>query len=172
MATEAPRLEPRELFGALNRHEVRYVLIGMLAAALHGSPLATVDADICVDSEAENLDRLARALADLDARIRTTDDPRGISFPHDGAFLGRVGMWNLRTRAGDLDISFQPSGTQGYKDLRRAAVPYDVGGLEIPVASLLDVIRSKEAANRPRDRQALPTLRELLAQTLERERRR
>jgi hypothetical protein len=86
--------------------------------------------------------------------------------------LGRVDIWNLGTQAGDLDIRFQPSGTQGYKDRPPEPPSLRVGGLEIPAASLLDVIRSKEAANRASDRQAVPTLRELLAPTLDRERRR
>jgi hypothetical protein len=165
MASDAPRLKPRELLAPLHQHDVRYVVIGLFAALLQGSPLPTLDLDICVAREASNLDNLARALEDLDARLRTPDDPRGVAFPYDGAFLGQVEVWNLRTRAGDLDVAFTPSGTRGYDDLRRDAVAVRVGDLSVPVASLLDVIRSKEAAGRPRDRQALPTLRELLARS-------
>ena len=165
MAFEPPRLRARDLLEVLERHGVRYVVIGMLAALLHGSPLATQDMDICPARESANLDRLAAALEELAARIRTPDDVGGVAFPYDGRFLGQADVWNLRTRFGDLDISFQPSGTRGYEDLRHRAVRYDVGGFEAPVASLLDVIRSKEAANRPRDRQALPTLRELLSRS-------
>jgi hypothetical protein len=159
---DAPRLYARELLGVLNGHGVQYVVIGMFAALLQGSPLATRDIDICPSREPENLDRLATALHELDARIRTPDDPRGIPFPHEGEFLGRVQVWNLRTRVGDLDVSFEPSGTRGYDDLRQRAKTIHVGDLTVPVASLLDVVRSKEAAGRQRDRQALPTLRMLL----------
>lgn len=166
VATDVPPLRPRELFEVLDRHDVRYVLIGMLAAALHGSPLATQDADVCPARDLENLDRLAAALRDLDARLETPDRPEGVSFPYDGKFLGQVEVWNLVTRFGHLDVTFRPSGTRGYDDLRREAVILDVGGgVRAPVASLLDVIRSKEAAGRQRDRQALPTLRELLARS-------
>lgn len=160
---EPPLLRPVELFTVLNRHGVRYVLIGGLAAALHGSPLRTNDADICTAREADNLGLLAAALEELDARIRLPDDPAGVPFPREAAFLARVDVWNLVTRHGNLDIAFRPSGTAGYADLRRAAVTYDVGrGITVPVASLLDVIRSKEAAGRDKDRQALPLLRRLL----------
>ena len=62
-------LEADVLFASLDRHGVRYVLIGGLAAVLHGSPLPTVDADICPSREAANLERLARALTDLDALL-------------------------------------------------------------------------------------------------------
>ena len=166
MASDIAPLRPRELFDVLNRHGVRYVVIGMLAAALHGSPLATQDADICPAQDADNLERLASALCDLDARLETPDRPGGVASPYDGKFLAQVEVWNVVTRFGHLDVSFRPSGTRGYDDLRREAVTLDVGaGLRVPVASLLDVIRSKEAAGRQRDRQALPTLRELLARS-------
>lgn len=63
-------LDADELFAYLDRHGVRYVLIGGLAAVLHGSPLLTSDADICPARDPDNLIRLAAALDDLDARIR------------------------------------------------------------------------------------------------------
>jgi hypothetical protein len=67
------------------------------------------------------------------------------------------------TKFGDLDLSFEPAGTGGYAQLSTNAVQYDLGaGLLVPVAALEDIIRSKEAANRAKDRQALPTLRLLL----------
>lgn len=83
-------------------------------------------------------------------------------FPRDAAMLGRAELWNLTTRLGRLDVAFVPSGTQGYRDLVRDAVRYRIGGVEVLVASLADVIRSKEAAGRERDRLHLPTLRKLL----------
>lgn len=70
---------------------------------------------------------------------------------------------NLATTHGDLDISFTPSGTQGYADLRRDAVEVVLRGTPVRLA---DVIRSKEAAGRDKDRRALPVLRELLATQL------
>jgi len=72
-------------------------------------------------------------------------------------------LLNLTTRFGDLDLSFEPSGTSGYAELSRRSVDYDLGGgLVVAVAALEDIIRSKEAANREKDRLALPTLRLLL----------
>ena len=72
------RFAPEELLGTLERHGVRYVLIGGLAATLHGSPLRTGDADICPARDAANLERLAQALQEIDARIRTADAPGGL----------------------------------------------------------------------------------------------
>lgn len=91
-------------------------------------------------------------------------------FTCDATFLRQVKMLNLVTRFGDLDLSFEPSGTGGYEDLAERSVRSDLGGgLVAPVASLEDIIRSKEAANREKDRMALPTLRLLLQKIKERE---
>jgi hypothetical protein len=149
-----PVLDAEELFACLDRHGVRYVLIGGLAAVLHGSPLPTVDADVCPASDPENLTRLASALAELEARIRTPDVPEGVRFPYDATFLGGVAPLNLVTRAGDLDLSFTPAGTSGFLDLQASAVPMPIRGVTVAVASLEDVIRSKTAANRPKDQRA------------------
>lgn len=154
-------LQPEELFAVLDRHQVEYVLIGGLAAVLHGSPLPTVDADICPARDQNNLARLTAALQELEARLRTPDAPAGVRFPIEPAFLGRLETVNLVTRLGDLDVAFTPAGTAGFDDLRTAARLITIGSLTLLVASLDDVIRSKEAADRPKDRRALPMLRQL-----------
>ncbi len=148
----------------LERHGVRYLLIGGLAATLHGSPLRTGDADICPARDPENLERLAAALRELQARIRAADMAAGVAFACDARFLGQVELLNLTTAYGDLDIAFRPHGTTGYDDLASHAVRYDLEGLIVPVASLDDVIRSKRAAGRVKDEIALPTLETLRAQ--------
>jgi hypothetical protein len=155
-------LDPDALFACLERHGVKYVLIGGLAAVLHGSPLPTVDADICPSREPDNLVRLSAALADLDARIRSADAPDGVPFSRDAAFLATVELLNLVTNAGDLDLAFLPAGGADYTVLATRAKAFHVRGLVIPVAALEDVIRSKEAANRPKDHRNLPVLRQLL----------
>jgi hypothetical protein len=155
--------QPQEILATLDRHDVRYVLIGGLAAVLHGSAHVTTDVDIVPEEAADNLERLSAALRELVARIRVTGEPEGVRFDPAPESLRRVRIWNLQTTQGDLDIAFEPSGTRGYEDLRRDMVALRVRGLEVPVASLADVIRSKEAAGRERDRAVLPGLRELLA---------
>ena len=155
--------QPAEILAALERHGVRYVVIGGLAATLHGSPIMTTDADICPARERDNLERLAKALVELRARIRTSGVPEGLAFACDATFLSLIDViLNLTTKFGDLDLTFIPSGTSGFPDLDRHAVPMSLMGRPVAVASLADVIRSKEAANRPKDQIALPTLRLLL----------
>jgi len=156
---------PQDILEVLERHGVRFVLIGGLAAILHGASHLTTDVDVVPFESKDNLARLSAALRELDARIRVTGEPEGVPFDHSAESLARVRIWNLQTAKGDLDIAFEPSGTHGYDDLARDVVIMRVRGLDVPVASLADVIRSKEAAGRARDRAALPGLRELLART-------
>lgn len=156
-------LDLARLFTTLQRHNVVYVLIGGLAALYHGSPFPTEDADIVPADDVDNLGRLAEALRELNPRIRTESVAEGLPFRCDGPTLATAQMWNLITDAGDLDLAFRPSGTAGYPDLHRDAVDADLYDATVEVASLADVIRSKQAANRPKDQRTLPTLRELLA---------
>jgi hypothetical protein len=156
-------LDLARLLATLHRHKVAFVLIGGLAAVYHGSPFPTEDADITPATDHANLDRLAAALRELNARIRTEAAPEGVPFACDAEGLGAAHTWDLVTDAGDLDVSFRPSGTHGYPDLHRDAVSADIYDVTVQIASLADVIRSKQAANRPKDQRVLPTLREILA---------
>jgi hypothetical protein len=74
-------LQADEIFACLDRRHVRYILIGGLAAVLQGSPLATFDIGICPARDPDNLRRLAEALEELEARIRTPGDADGVAFP-------------------------------------------------------------------------------------------
>ncbi len=158
-----PESVPGPILAALERHGVSFVLIGGLAAVAHGSPVPTDDVDVTPANHRDNLTRLSAALTDLDARVRADGVDGGLPFAHDADSLAAVGVWNLVTRYGDLDISFVPSGTQGWDDLDRDAVTVSVYGVEVRLASLADIIRSKQAANRPKDQRVLPVLREILA---------
>ena len=157
--------DPVRMLAALHDAGVQFVLIGGMAAVLHGDVGVTVDLDVVPGRTPDNLEKLAAALRMLDARIRVADVPAGLAFDCSAGFfrnLSEDATLNLTTRAGDLDLAFRPSGTRGYPDLKRDAVEIEAAeGVRILVASLADVIRSKEAANREKDRTALPRLRRL-----------
>jgi len=155
-------LDPERLFTTLARHRVAYVLIGALAARLQGFPRMTADADITPSRQPDNLRRLAAALRDLEARIYTENVPEGLPFDCSAAMLERGELWNLVTAAGRLDIAFRPAGTEGFDDLARGAVRFEVYGGELLASSLRDILRSKEAADRPQDRQDALIIREML----------
>ena len=160
--------EPGQILRALEAHHVRYVVIGAIAAVAAGAPILTTDLDVTPASSRENLERLALALRDLDAKLRSPSDPGGVPFPIDAEMLASADSWTLTTRAGDLDVMFSPAGTSGYDDLRRGARRERIAGVSVSVAALADVIRSKEAANREKDSMQLPILRRTLEQIRER----
>jgi hypothetical protein len=162
VVAEAAAFDPERMITVLARHGVEYVLIGALAARLQGFPRLTADADVTPSADPENLERLAAALRDLNARVYTEAVPEGLAFDCSAASLARAELWNLVTDAGRLDLAFRPAGTEGYDDLRRNAVPFEAFGVGLNAASLGDIIRSKEAAGRPQDRQDVIILREIL----------
>jgi hypothetical protein len=165
--------DPERLLSVLRNNDVDFVLIGGMAAVLHGDVGVTVDVDIVPEKTMGNLERLALALRELQSRIRTEGEPDGLAFDCSAAFFKNLpedSFVNLTTSAGDLDVTFRPAGTSGYPDLADLAVRVETAEhVEILVASLADVIRSKEAADREKDRQALPRLRRLLALIQKRE---
>jgi hypothetical protein len=156
----APDLDATAIVSALNRHGVRYVVIGAFAAIAQRAPIdPTRDIDFTPEDSPENLGRLSTALAELDARIRTDVDEGGLVFDHDAASLIRANTWNLICRYGEFDITFRPSGFDGgFTELAERAHRVIVDGVEVSVADLDDVIRSKEQAGRPKDLRALPAL--------------
>lgn len=157
----AQEFDPTPVLAVLERHGVEYVLVGGYAARVHGSARPTQDVDVTPATTLANLIRLAAALAELDARIRTEGEPAGVPFAASADSLAGIRTLNLQTPLGALDLTFQPDGTAGYDDLNRNAVLHPVGGVQVRVAALADVIRSKEAAGRAKDLRALPELYEL-----------
>lgn len=167
---QPPDLEPERIFATLDRHGVEYVVIGAIAAIAQGYPLNTADLDVTPARDRPNLERLAAALIELKARLRVPNNPEGVEFPIDADYLARAESWTMNTSHGPLDVLFQPAGTRGYDDLRRGAVPFEIGGAHTRMASLVDIIRMKEASARPKDLAQLPALRQTLEIARTRER--
>ena len=153
-------LNAAAIVDVLNRHRVKFVVIGAFAAIAQHAPIpATRDIDLTPDSSPENRTRLSAALKELGARIRTDAVDEGLPFDHDGRSLAASSVWNLICPFGEFDISFVPSGiTGGYEELAARAHRMRVDDVDVMVADLSDVIRSKEAAGRPKDLQVLPIL--------------
>jgi hypothetical protein len=157
-----------DALAALHRHGVEFVVIGAFAAVAQGYPLPTQDVDVTPSRDPVNLERLAAALSELRAKLRLPGG-RTHPFPIEPRYLGDSDSWALATTAGELDILFQPSGTNGFDDLRREAIEVTLRGTPVLLASLRDIIRMKEASNRPKDQAQLPALRRTLEVVRERE---
>ncbi len=161
MASLAP-FNPELIFTTLAMHRVEFVLVGALAARLHGFPRLTADADLTPEWSEANLVRLAAALHELHAKVFTDSLPEGLPFDCSAATLARGEFWNLVTSAGRIDLIVRPAGTEGFADLMRDAVAFEIYGGILHAASLQDILRSKEATDRPQDRQDARVIREML----------
>lgn len=154
--------DPFEMCRILNDENVDYVVLGGFAANLLGSPITTRDLDVIPDRAKDNLDRLGRALTRMNAKIRIAGEP--VATRIDGPFLANMPhMLNLVTDFGDLDLTFTPAGRAGdYAGWRLHSSPALIDeGLVVEVASLDDIIDSKQAANRAKDHLSLPYLESL-----------
>jgi transcriptional regulator with XRE-family HTH domain len=146
---------PVAILAALEQANVGYLLIGRAAGALHGSPLlvSPPELQIVPADDPDNERRLEAALRALRAKSEPLDDRY--------AGLQTIEPWRLPDRS-RIAVVRRPAGTYGYADLRRDANRFDVEGVEVPVASLLDLIRTAEASPRPADRADTVALRTTL----------
>jgi len=131
------------------------VLIGGLAATLQGSAVATFDLDLAPEQSRENYRRLAAALTEVGA-VRTTDPDAPMTTPSADDFVYLVE--SFVSPIGYVDVFREAQAVGGFDQLTRRANHIDVAGVEILVADLADIIASKEAADRPKDRAQLPLL--------------
>jgi hypothetical protein len=151
------RFDPYAVLKALDRHRVRYVVIGAFARVIHGTEELTHGIDIVPSTRPENLRRLEEALRDLEAE---REDGREL-WLDDSAL--REPVTALRTVAGELKIIREPEGTRGYDDLRRAARREPLGqGVRPSVASPGDLARMLAALGQEEDRTRLYMIRRVI----------
>lgn len=161
-----PVLDLPRLVEVLNRHGVDYLVVGGSVATLYGATRVTRDLDCFPDATVENLERLAGAMRELNARLRVAglSDSEAKQLPTqlDAATFRQLQISTWRTDAGELDVLADIPNRLGddlrYEDLIPRALTIDVRGQPARVAALSDIIASKEWANRPKDHQALPEL--------------
>jgi predicted nucleotidyltransferase len=149
--------DPLGALRTLQEHGVRFIVIGGVAGRLWGSPTMTNDVDICYARDQSNLERLAEALLELEARLRGVDDD--VPFILDATTLANGQNFTFMTKDGPLDVLGMPSGVNGFDELITNVVKFDLGdGLVLPVCDLDDLIRMKRAAGRTKDRIELEVL--------------
>lgn len=141
--------DPIRALETLVRHRVRFVVIGGFAGRLRGSTTVTNDLDICYARDRKNLRALGNALAELEAALR--DAPGGLPFQPDAETLAGGDHFTFTTNAGNLDCLGTPAGSRGFSELIAGATPMNLDSVEVPVASVEDLIRLKRAAGRPKD---------------------
>lgn len=148
----------------LARREIRFILVGGLAAVLHGAPVHTYDVDVVYCRQPENIRRLLDFLTDADAIFRTQPERK---LRPDESHMGR-GHLNLLTRYGPLDLLGTIGNGLDYDALLPRSTPMSIGaGVSISVLNLEAIIAIKEQLGTEKDLAVLPTLRRTLKESRE-----
>lgn len=143
------RAHNQSILGALDDHDVEFVVIGAVALVLHGSARVTRDLDICYSRERRQLEHLATALKPFRPTLRGAPDD--LPFMLDAATLAAGLNFTLRTSIGDLDLFGEVTGIGGYPAAERLSVVMRVYGRDVCVLSLEGLERAKRAAGRLKD---------------------
>ena len=168
--SSGPLHDLARLIEVLDRHGVEYLLVGGAAARAYGAKRLTEDADCVVRRERANLDRLASALGELNARLRvggmSDDEARLMTVQLDGHMLATADISTWMTDAGGFDVLLGLVAADGhlalYEELAQRENLVRGAGFTVRAAALEDIITAKEHADRPKDREALPELHALL----------
>ncbi len=137
--------QAEEIRDAFDRREVKYLFIGKSGAILLGYPDTTQDADVFVSKSAANGERLVEALRDLGFALT---DAQAAEIKRGKDFV------QLKNGPFDLDLVFAPDGIERFEDAWERRV--DVEGFH--VCSIDDIVASKQATNRAKDRESMPRL--------------
>ena len=136
-------------------HDCQYVMIGGMAAVMHGSAVVTFDCDLAIYFDAENRQHLVDALAPLHPRPLLWK--RDTRFEFDAKCI--VGPWTLlQTDAGRVDLIVRLAGVDSFEGLFARSICVDFQGVPIRYASLDDLISMKAHANRMKDHSNLAYL--------------
>jgi hypothetical protein len=141
-------LDAERILRALAEHEVQYVLIGGLAAQIYGPMRAEGYAELIPAPDPANLECLAAALRELDARVLNEGHE---DTAIEAGMLPRATIWQFTTRDGGIDVMHDVPGGDPYAELSERAIHVRLGDFDVPVVDLDDLIRMKLARGRPLD---------------------
>ena len=154
-------LQAEQLLTALCKTDVAFVVIGGMAAVAQGSSYVTADLDICYQRQPHNYQRLSQALYPFHPQLRGA--PANLPFVLDAATLKAGLNFTLTTAGGDLDLMGEVTGLGDYEAVKAHAEEVELYGYRVWVLTLTGLIRSKQAAGRPKDLRLLPELQALQA---------
>lgn len=139
---------------------VEFIIIGGVAGILHGSARATYDIDLVYSRNEPNIQRLASMLAQYNPYLRNA--PLGLPFVWDTKTIRHGLNFTLTTTVGDIDLLGEVAGGETYETLLPRSFEVEAFRVRFKCIDLPTLIRIKEAAGRPKDREAIAELRVLL----------
>ncbi len=145
----------------LIKADIKFILVGGLAAVVQGAPVTTMDVDIVHNRSSENIAKLFEFLKSIDAIYRRPDDK--IIAPKEEDFSGQVHAL-FTTRLGPLDVSAVIEEGKTYEDLLDHTVEIEFRGHTIRVLNLKTLTELKRASKYPKDKHRLLVLEETLRQ--------
>lgn len=144
----------------LSEGRVEFIVIGGIAATVHGSAHMTYDLDLVYRRTPENIERIAATLAPIRPYLRGA--PEGLPFHFDPATIRRGLNFTLQTTLGDLDLLGEVTGGGTYEQLLPDTVPATLEGSSFNTVSLRRLIILKRAAGRRKDLNMIAELEALL----------
>lgn len=152
------RLE--DFVAIFNAHQVKYIVIGGWAGAIHGLARSTVDVDFVYSRDPDTISRLTRALLPYRPYLRGA--PPGLPFCWDESTI-RMGLnFTLTTTLGDVDLLGEVAGGGSYEQLLPYSSEVEAFGVRCRCVTLERLIQLKRAAGRPKDLEVLAELQALL----------
>lgn len=145
-----------QLLQFLLENKLDFVLVGGLAGVVHGSAQVTQDLDICLLAKASVVEELRRILAPLHPMHRMT--PQRLSFLTEPRDISSIKNIYLDTDLGPLDILSDIKGVGDFERVKSKAISAHIFGFSCNVISLDDLIITKQAMGRTRDKAALVEL--------------
>jgi predicted nucleotidyltransferase len=157
-----PELDIAGILRGLTEGGVDFFLIGGVAVGYHGHVRATKDVDVVPSPDQANLERLARVLVQLEARVDGAEefDPAELPDPLDPGALATGGNWVLTTSLGRLDIMQWIGDHPLWEEMSVDAIEDEIAGMRIKVVDYDNLVRLKKLAGRPEDLADLKRLRE------------
>ncbi len=148
-----------QLLPALSETEVDFIIVGGVAAIVHGSSRLTQDLDVVYRRSPDNISRLATALKPFAPYLRGA--PPGLPFRWDAETIQRGLNFTLETSAGPLDVLGEIAGGGTYETLISHSRKLSVFGIECYCLGLDRLIQAKRDAGRPKDLEAIAELESL-----------
>lgn len=150
--------DPRRLIEALATKNVKFVIVGEIAAYLHGAARFTFDLDICYERSEDNLKALSFALSEFRPRLRGKNLPDKLSFHLDVKTLQTGLNFTLQTDMGPLDLLGEIISVGEYPEALKESEEYEIYGFSCKVLNLDALIRNKRSTGATRTLPALLSL--------------